>query len=385
MQAKPSETENAALKQSAQRTRKLLRASALIRPDATRLGEIHDAARQIADWNHLAAVAEEHNMAPILHHHLRGADDIDPSGRRLLGALAVRHRGANTTLTEVAELILRTFSEHNIGCIVLKGMALSHTIYPDFRLRPMRDIDLLVPREDAARGQSLLGDLGFTLPDGFDFGKGGGRYMRNHHHLPIASLQRDGMQVSVELHTDALSGDYPESFSYDIVEPRSRNITIGETAAKSMGHADMLTHLLRHALEPAREVRLGGINDIVSYAAHFADEIDWESLRKDSPYTMRALSLLHHVSALPPSLAALVPADPMPDGAGFGMRPLGTIFDTTPRWGDRARELLNPPEWWLRAYYGADASTPARTIRWKHHAPRLIRWFFRRVRAAAGA
>ena len=108
-------------------------------------------------------------------------------------------------------------------------------------------------------------------------------------------------------------------------------------------------------------------------------------MRRENAYTVHALSLLHFVSPLPAALAHLVPEESAPNGAGFGMRPLGTIFDTTPGWGDRARELLNPPEWWLHAYYGESTSTAASTIRWKRHAPRLSRWFFRRLRAAAGA
>ncbi len=363
--------------------RALLRLAALATPDAQRLGRIADAAVAIEDWDAVARLAETHNMGPLLHRHLGEVDaDVIRHGKRLLGALAVRHRRANATLTASCQQILEEFGTAGIECIVLKGMALSHMIYPEYALRPMRDIDLLVPRAQAMDAQNLLAKIGFTISQDHDFALDGGRYMRNHHHLPEASIERDGMKVTIEIHTDALSGDYPESLSFDRVESNAQEFSLDGVTARAMGHGDMLTHLCRHAFEPGYEVRIGSVTDIVSYATRFANDIDWARFSRERPFAANGLSLLHYVSPLPASLETLIPAGPGPSHPGFGMRPLGTILTNDVSLSAKLGELINPPSWWLHAYYGQAVSRGDSVIRWGKHAPRVGRWLSRRAKAA---
>lgn len=367
--------------------RKLVRHAAQVNPDESRLKEIGVLAQNIVHWKPVATFAEKHNMAPLLHHHLGNCGyDINPEGRRMLGALVIRHRHANAALSATCKDILEAYDKAGIGCIVLKGMALSHIIYPDNTLRPMRDIDLLVPASEANRAQSLLADdMGFDITEDHEFARGGGRYMRNHHHLPVASIQRDGLQMSIEVHTDALSGDYPESLSYERVVENSRAFDIHGTPARAMGHVDMLTHLCRHALEPGLEVRLGSVTDIVSYAALFNDEIDWDAVRRERPYVANAIGMLHYISPLPASLGHLIPNQDAPSHPGFSMRPLGAIMSSDSSRSEKMRELMYPPSWWLYAYYGASRGESENLVRLRRHAPRVSRWLGRRAKAAIGA
>lgn len=48
------------------------------------------------------------------------------------------------------------FDAHDIPFVLLKGMALAFTVYPDEALRPMGDLDLLVPPKDVLRARDLL-------------------------------------------------------------------------------------------------------------------------------------------------------------------------------------------------------------------------------------
>jgi len=365
--------------------RNLLRQAAIVEPDQRRLEMIGEAASEITNWDSLAAQAETHNMAPILHRHLGQVDaDVAAGGRRLLGALAIRHRHANATLTAACQEMLQNFQSAGIDSIVLKGMALSHIVYPEFTLRPMRDIDVLVPASEALRAQSVLAETGFSISDNHDFAFDGGRYMRNHHHLPEARIQRDGMTVTVEIHTDALSGDYPESLSYERVADNAREFSLDGVAAMAMGHGDMLTHLCRHAFEPGHEIRIGSVNDIISYATKFADEIDWAQFQTERAFAANGISLLHFVSPLPAPLADLVPDTPSPSHPGFGMRPLGAILNNEAKLSEKVRELIFPPSWWMHAYYGQAPAQSENVIRWSKHAPRVGRWLSRRAKAAAG-
>ena len=71
-----------------------------------------------------------------------------------------------------------SLSEAGISCIVLKGPALAHTVYPEPEWRPFGDLDLLVRGRDWAAARSAVEALGFrrNVPEpraGFDvrFGK----------------------------------------------------------------------------------------------------------------------------------------------------------------------------------------------------------------------
>jgi len=60
-------------------------------------------------------------MAPMLHRHLGQIDaDVAATGRRLLGALAIRHRHANATLTAACQQMIQDFNAAGINSIVLK-------------------------------------------------------------------------------------------------------------------------------------------------------------------------------------------------------------------------------------------------------------------------
>src|SRR5262249_51587245 len=57
--------------------------------------------------------------------------------------------------------VLASLREAGVTALVLKGGALAYTHYPAPHLRPRGDTDLLVTREDRARAQEALDDLGY--------------------------------------------------------------------------------------------------------------------------------------------------------------------------------------------------------------------------------
>ncbi len=58
--------------------------------------------------------------------------------------------------------VTRALGKANIPAVWLKGWALAHTIYPMPTLRPMRDLDLLVPPTERERAKACLAQLGYT-------------------------------------------------------------------------------------------------------------------------------------------------------------------------------------------------------------------------------
>lgn len=113
-------------------------------------------------WLRIAQQAERHGLAPMLHAVLR-AHDLPDEARPALTSLAAsaRQHAVHWMLLERAQSeIVRALDHAGIPAIWLKGGAFAHTLYPDPALRPMVDLDVLVPfdqREDALRAVQVAG------------------------------------------------------------------------------------------------------------------------------------------------------------------------------------------------------------------------------------
>ena len=357
----------------------LLRLCSCIEPDAARLGDRARAARSVDDWPGVAQRAEAHGLAPLTWRFLCAASVSMPEeSARVFRALVGRHQHAARVRAGVLREVLDAFDGAGILHVVLKGAALAPMIYPAPGLRPMRDLDLLVLPADAPRAQALLGGLGFQVPSAPPR-----RFLRWHHHLPAAVRSDEGLRISVEIHRDAFSPDTPESLRLDAAAP-TREFQVAGRAARALGHVDMLRHLCGHALEPAREMPLIAVTDIIGYAARFEREVDWALLQARYPAVPNFLSLLHYVSPLPPALGRFRPPEnaPRPARVGEGFTPLLSLAVRRAPPGAVMRELLYPSEWWLRASYAVRPGAPVEGVRWCRHVPRLGRWALRRIAAA---
>lgn len=124
----------------------------LIRPDAA----VPDLTA--AEWTELDRIAAQHRLQPLLHSLHRGTARL-PAG--IAVAWQAAHRiSAMQAMVQRAELAetCALLTREGIPSVALKGAWLSARAYPDPALRPMRDIDLLVPQADIVRAfEALLG------------------------------------------------------------------------------------------------------------------------------------------------------------------------------------------------------------------------------------
>ena len=114
------------------------------------------------DWDRVQTMALQHRLKPLLYAQL-GTHPALPAGVRAdwhdahrtaaLQAMLIRHE-----LTECAALLEAAGFEP----IALKGAWLVQHAYPAPALRPMRDIDLLVPRDGVLEGYAALLAAGYT-------------------------------------------------------------------------------------------------------------------------------------------------------------------------------------------------------------------------------
>jgi hypothetical protein len=371
--------------------------------DATHYDRIAQTAAELTDWDEVPTRAEVHGMAPLLYFHLKGAGvELPLTARRELQGLYVRHRHASQVRARVLGEVLAAYQEAGIPALVLKGAALSHLVYPEPGLRPMSDLDLLVPRSEVWRAGRVLAELGFDAP----LPPGG---MLRHRHLPLATLRREGLLVEVEIHHQLFSDYFDNALAYarSILAPGLRLIARGGLApsdqggnpdaeideawlpqeldrrpfvldgltAYTLGYEAMLAHICQHLISHVNVwdyARLIWVADMVGLAEGFVSEIDWARVQRQNPAVLDTLSLLHFLTPLSERLlsAAAIPIGRMPRGIGAEYR--GWPQAGGVRWRERGyrqvlRDTLFPPEWWLRLRYRRGSTRPLFWYRWVRH------------------
>jgi hypothetical protein len=362
-------------------TRRFLNACARVELDADSRGHLLDAASQLQDWDAVVDCCEQHGLTPLVHHYVQANGIALPAAAsKQLLALVLRHRARSQAQADALGEIVGAFCGAGIDHVILKGAVLAHVIYASPDLRPMGDLDILVAPADTVGAQTLLRRLGFDVP-----AVHGRRTLRFHHHLPAATRQRDGALVTVEIHTDALSPDEPGTLRLERLSQPPRELVLPRWTLRAFGHVDMLVHLSWHVLEPRDRTRLIAVADLVGYAARHASEIDWDFMRTRHPRVVNALSLMHYVTPLPEPLRTMRPPEALgpPGGVGRGFIPLGSAFvrGRDPRVA--LRQLLYPPEWWMRAYYGVPVGRPLTAVHRSRHLYRLSYWIGRRLLASS--
>jgi hypothetical protein len=365
-------------------TYRLLALCARAEFDATHYDQLARQAIQLTEWEGVPTQAEAHGMAPLLYVHLKAAGiQLPLAPRRKLQGLYLRHRHANQVRMRVLRDVLTAYEAAGIQALVLKGAALSHLIYPEPGLRPMSDLDILVPTSDLWRAQRLLVDLGFdaplppspTLPA---------------RHLSIAVKQTEGLVVQVEVHHRLLSNYLDDAVCYvrsrllpvKRISHKRRSdergiipypFTLVDVTAHTLGIEDTLQYLCRHLASHVNVwdfCRLIWVADVVSLAERFASEIDWERIRRQAPFVLNMLSLFHFMTPLSDELLSRA-------GVNIGRAPqgIGIEYQGWPRpqkerrggWRRILRDTLFPSEWWLRLRYKLGSSHPLFWYRWMRH------------------
>jgi hypothetical protein len=211
----------------------------------------------VEDWHKLTEQINAHGIIALAAYNIKeaGLETKVPAD-----AMAMLENGylqsvvRNTWLTEHWKEVNTILSEAGIKHVLLKGMALEHTIYGSRGLRQMNDNDILLKREDSLKAWYLLQQKGFShgpIKSALhkkllmDIGK----------HLP--ELYKDGYAVEIH-HKLFESQNETNKENIDPVDS-SVEINIGGTKAWILSDEIQMKHLIshfeRHALEGSVQIR----------------------------------------------------------------------------------------------------------------------------------
>ena len=112
-----------------------------------------------ADWAKLLVMARQHQLGPLLHWRLGNSAGAGGVPMPFAEALAASFRKATRRSVELqAEVsrIQRIMRENEIPAVFLRGAFLAFHVYRQPALRPMRDLDLLVPEAQASAAVHAL-------------------------------------------------------------------------------------------------------------------------------------------------------------------------------------------------------------------------------------
>lgn len=171
--------------------------------------------------------------------------------------------------------LLDKLHENNIRVIVLKGAALSRTLYPDTALRVGSDIDLLVMPENMEYVRKLLIQMGYScLKEQFKNYK----YWYCEEEFIYSDSSKN--YLPVEIHWDINQFPLFRSLPIHQLFERSKNVAIPGMSFEILDPVDNIIYLSMHLiLKHNRYIRLIWIYDIFLLCKDLSNE-EWYILQK---------------------------------------------------------------------------------------------------------
>jgi hypothetical protein len=242
---------------------------------------------EVQDWKELVRLINAHGIIALAAYNIKEAGLENEVPADAMTALENGYRQSvvrNIWLTERWKEVDEILGKAGIKHILLKGMALEHTIYGAGGLRQMNDNDILIKREEAKEAWYILQKFGFKynapksplhLKIMTDLS----------HHLP--ALYKDG--YSLEIHTQLF--DYKTTGEMDQTDPFEDYIQIKVDNKKALILLDeihlkyLIWHFERHRLSGESQLRLYADISILSpdNLVAFDDQFIMNPDQKENP------------------------------------------------------------------------------------------------------
>ncbi|MBF0522002.1 MAG: nucleotidyltransferase family protein [Candidatus Omnitrophica bacterium] len=215
----------------------------------------------------------------------------------------------NQFLLKKISPVLRALENEKIPMLSLKGMGLTLNYYKDFGLRPMWDVDILIPRQEVIRVSQLLGSYGFKRYESLEYSIE--ELMKWCHSIGF----RNPQGLFIDLHWESLWCSYKTSVDDDFWADAKPFLFDG-ISIKGLSASDQFLHVCVHG------ARKKGVNPY-SWAQSSAvkcmpdamkilrvsKSLDWERIIRLSREMSVTLQMRDVVRYLATTLKAPIPTE----------------------------------------------------------------------------
>jgi hypothetical protein len=239
------------------------------------------------DWDYVIRAAECQGITPLLWESLRLAPDGTvpaEASSRLRNGYWASHFRARRLLAEL-DRIGGEAQSAGIAVMPLKGAALAGRCYPRPALRPMSDLDLLVPADQLASFGAMLEGQGYR-----NFSRTVS-YAPDHRLLPASDehqfVRYDAdLAITVEFRAEPLEpavgrlADLDDNLASSLqahirdIWSRARGQAASAAGLHAMSREDLILHVAAHLAARHAEFRLIWLHDLARLA-DTSDAIDW--------------------------------------------------------------------------------------------------------------
>jgi hypothetical protein len=294
------------------------------------------------DWTTLLQQAKRFRVTPMLFRRiLRQKPDIPipPDVRHEISKAYYYNVRRNIVIYVTIAEALVALQDDGIPRILLKGVYLAEQIYFDIGLRPMADLDLMVPRPFVVQAIDSLKRAGF---------KSQGDYVEEvqdalQHRAPL--MTKNGLIL--ELHWSLISPGGPLNQDITGLWQRAVAVPLKKGSAQGLAPSDLLLHLCVHAAySHGFNNRLYSLCDIAEVLTVKGSTLDWQAFniatelwkaQKGVYLTLRLAVELVGAKVPPSALALLEPPD-------FNQQTLDwakvQLFRTTPALSNNFNRLM---------------------------------------------
>jgi Uncharacterised nucleotidyltransferase len=202
----------------------------------------------------------------------------------------------NQFLASRGSEVIRTLQGAGLDALVLKGAALSALHYRDWGVRPMEDVDVMVPTGKVSMAHEALREAGWN-PASSDFER----------LIPVRHGETfHGSDGGVfDLHWHALRWPAREDDFWEAAVP----LEIGGVRALGLAPADQLLHVCVHAATPHPWPQVRWIADVMTVLGSAGGELDWRRVIEQTRLRDVSVSMAVSLGFLADTFPGSVPAE----------------------------------------------------------------------------
>lgn len=255
-----------------------------------------------AEWKSGHDLIETHldhgsfRLLPLVYRNLLAQGADEPLMPRLKGIYRYWWCSNQRLFFRAAEVV-QTLEDVGIQTLLLKGTALSIQFYRDTGVRPMGDIDLVVPYADAESAVAHLSRRGWTTVR-----PRVGDLIRYQHCVGMENKTGERLDLHWHVLRECVDRDTDHSFWRRAVPVR-----VLHAGSRALGPTDALLHTIVHGMRWNEEPTVRWIADAMAVLHGAQSEIDWKMLRDEARERQMLLRVLRGLSFFRRHFGAPIP------------------------------------------------------------------------------